>query len=73
VQALTGSFVIRLVTFTKSGVYPANIPGALAEQAPKFWAWAEAVAAHPNVRSIFDEKALTEATKSRLAKARGQE
>lgn len=71
-QALTGSFVIRLVTLSKAGVYPASLGTSLAEKAPKFWAWAQAVAAHPSVSSIFDSKKIIENTKARLAKARGQ-
>ncbi|KAL1895892.1 hypothetical protein Sste5346_004989 [Sporothrix stenoceras] len=69
-EVLTGSFVLRLVRLTKSGVYPAGVPAAAASQAPAFWAWAQAVAAHPSVTGIFNEEAVTASTKKRLATQR---
>ncbi|ERS95690.1 glutathione S-transferase [Sporothrix schenckii 1099-18] len=69
-EVLTGSFVLRLVRLSKLGVYPSNVPAAAAEKAPAFWAWAEAVAAHPSVTGIFDEKVVAASTKARLDKQR---
>ncbi|CAK7232512.1 hypothetical protein SEUCBS140593_008285 [Sporothrix eucalyptigena] len=69
-EVLTGSFVVRLVALTKSGVYPSNIPTLAAEKTPAFWKWAQAVAAHPSVTGIFNEEAITATTKARLAKQR---
>lgn len=69
-EVLTGSFVLRLVRLPKLGVYPSNVPALAAAKAPAFWAWAEAVAAHPSVTGIFDEEAVAEGTRVRLAKQR---
>ncbi|CAK7231355.1 hypothetical protein SCUCBS95973_007882 [Sporothrix curviconia] len=69
-EVLTGSFVVRLVALTKSGVWPSNIPALAAKQTPAFWAWAQAVAAHPSVTGIFNEDVITASTKARLAKQR---
>lgn len=69
-QVLTGSLVLRLRAFSKAGVYPTALWTAVEEQAPNFARWAEAVTAHPSVTSIFDEKAQTEAARTRIAKLR---
>ncbi|KAK3331314.1 thioredoxin-like protein [Apodospora peruviana] len=67
-EVLTGSFAIRLVTLTKHEVYPSKLATALAEKAPNFWKWVEAVSAHPSVNGIFEEEAIVEGTKARIAK-----
>lgn len=69
-EVLTGSFVIRLVSFSKAGIYPTDLIVSIAERAPNFWKWAEKVSAHPSVTGIFDEQAIIESTKARVAKAR---
>ncbi|OAA61776.1 glutathione s-transferase [Niveomyces insectorum RCEF 264] len=69
-EVLTGSFVVRLVTLTAAGVYPAAIATSVAAKAPAFWAWAQTVAAHPSVTGIYNEKAIAESTQARLAKQR---
>ncbi|CAK7245309.1 MAG: hypothetical protein STHCBS139747_006885 [Sporothrix thermara] len=69
-EVLTGSFVVRTVAMSKIGVYPSNIPALAAEKAPAFWAWAQAVAAHPSVTNIFDVEMITKSVKARLAKQR---
>jgi glutathione S-transferase len=69
-EVLTGSFVIRLVTLTKAGVYPSKLGSSIAERAPNFWTWAQNVAAHPSVTSIYDEERIISSTKARMAKAR---
>ncbi|KAF2663428.1 thioredoxin-like protein [Microthyrium microscopicum] len=69
-EVLTGSFVIRLVSLTKVGIYPAKLSSSIAERAPNFWKWAEAVAAHPSVTGIYDEEKIIASTKARIAKAR---
>ncbi|CAK7210752.1 hypothetical protein SBRCBS47491_000885 [Sporothrix bragantina] len=71
-EVLTGSFVVRLVALTKSGVWPSNIPALAAKQTPAFWAWAQAVAAHPSVTGIFNEENITKSAKARLAKQRAE-
>jgi len=69
-EVLTGSFVIRLVTLSKAGVYPSTLGSSIAERAPNFWKWAEAVATHPSVTSIYDEEKIIAGTRARIAKAR---
>jgi glutathione S-transferase len=69
-EVLTGSFVIRLVSFLKAGLYPSQLGSQIAEKAPHFWKWAQIVAAHPSVSSIFDEQKILASTKLRIAKAR---
>jgi glutathione S-transferase len=69
-EVLTGSFAIRLVTLSRAGLYNSALSSSLAEKAPNFWKWAENVAAHPSVRSIFDEEKIIASTKARIAKAR---
>jgi len=69
-EVLTGSFVIRLVSLSKAGVYPSKLGSSIAERAPSFWKWAETVAAHPSVTSIYDEEKIIASTKARIAKAR---
>jgi len=68
-EVLTGSFVIRLVSLSKAGLYPSNLSSSIAEKAPNFWKWAEAVAKHPSVTGIYDEEAIIASTKKRIAKA----
>jgi len=69
-EVLTGSFVIRLVTLSKAGLYPSKLSSSIAERAPNFWTWATTVASHPSVTSIFDEENIIASTKARIAKAR---
>jgi glutathione S-transferase len=69
-EVLTGSFVIRIVTLSKAGIYPNSLTTLIAEKAPNFWKWAQKVAVHPSVTGIYDEQAIIESTKARIAKAR---
>jgi len=69
-EVLTGSFVIRLITLTKAGLYPAKLGSSIAERAPNFWKWAQKVAAEPSVTGIFNEEQIISGTKKRIAKAR---
>jgi glutathione S-transferase len=69
-EALTGSFVLRLISLARAGVYPAGLSASIAERAPNFWRWAEKVAAHPSVTSIYNEERVIASTKARIARAR---
>ena len=69
-EVLTGSFVIRLVTLMRAGLYPSQLAAELEEKAPNFWTWAQKVAAHPSVTKIFDEEKIIAGTKARIARAR---
>lgn len=61
---MTGSFVIRFFTIAKGGVYP--VEGVLEEikgKAPKYYAWAEKVIAHPSVNGLFDAQEIVAKSK----------
>jgi glutathione S-transferase len=68
-EVLTGSFVIRLLTLTRAGLYSSQLATELEQKTPKFWAWAQKVAAHPSVTKIYDEERVIASTKARIAKA----
>ncbi|KAI0114308.1 glutathione S-transferase domain-containing protein [Nemania sp. FL0031] len=65
-EVLTGSFIIRLWTWPKYGLIPQKLIDELSARAPNFVRWAEAVATHPSVSGIFDEKGTALRTKQRL-------
>lgn len=69
-EVLTGHFVIRLVTLSRAGVYSNQLRSSLSERASNFWKWAEKVAVHPSVTSIFNEEKIIASTKARIAKGR---
>lgn len=69
-EVLTGSFVIRLLSLSKAGIYPTNFLSLIESQAPNFWNWTKEVAVHPSVIGIYDEATIIEGTKARIAKAR---
>ncbi|CAG8976007.1 hypothetical protein HYALB_00007534 [Hymenoscyphus albidus] len=67
-EVLTGSFIIRLLGFSKyPELVPASLPAGLEAKAPNFWKWASAVVKEESVTYIWDEKAYAEATIKRLA------
>ncbi|KAI1340340.1 thioredoxin-like protein [Xylariaceae sp. FL0016] len=66
-EVLTGSFIVRLWTFPKYGILPESILSEFSTKAPNFYKWGEAVSKHPSVTGIFDEKAVAERTKQRMA------
>jgi glutathione S-transferase len=53
-------------------VYPKQLWESVKKQAPNVAKWAEAVSAHPSVTGIYDEEAVIEGTKKRIAKIRGE-
>ncbi|KAJ3013135.1 UNVERIFIED_CONTAM: hypothetical protein HDU68_000863 [Siphonaria sp. JEL0065] len=70
VEVLTGSFLVRIVSLLKAGVYPQVFADQLQSKTPRFWKWAQVVSAHPSVTGIFDEEKIVAYTKVRLEKAR---
>ncbi|KAL3481060.1 thioredoxin-like protein [Aspergillus californicus] len=56
-EALTGSFVLRILAFHKPqyGLLAPELPALLEKRVPKFLKWAEAVVAHESVNYIWDE------------------
>ncbi|KAB5547122.1 thioredoxin-like protein [Coniochaeta sp. 2T2.1] len=71
-EVLTGSFAIRVVSNVKHGIYPASVGEEFAAKAPSFWKWAQAVAQHPSVTSIYDEEFILKNTRARIASNRGK-
>jgi len=70
-EVLTGSFVQRLlVSIEAGGIFTESFVSSLQEQTPNFWKWAKAVAAHPSVTGVLDEKWFAEWVKDRIATAR---
>lgn len=62
--------MLRLKVFTRRGLLPEGFDKTLAEQAPNFHKWSEAVSKAPSVTGIFDEEVIVAWQKERLAKAR---
>ncbi|KAH9889626.1 glutathione S-transferase domain-containing protein [Xylariomycetidae sp. FL2044] len=55
-EVLTGSFVIRAVKLAEAGAISQTFLEGLQSKAPNFYKWSHAVAEHPSVNGIFDEK-----------------
>ncbi|KAK0669230.1 thioredoxin-like protein [Cercophora samala] len=71
-EVLTGSFVIRLKSLSKTDLYPSNLWPSIVEKAPNFTKWADVVAVHPSVTSIFKEQEIIDGTRARIAKLKAQ-
>ncbi|KAI1092180.1 glutathione S-transferase domain-containing protein [Rostrohypoxylon terebratum] len=69
-EVLTGSFIVRLFTLPKYGLFPEHILSDLSTKAPNFYKWGQAVSKHPSVLVIYDEKVIAERSKERVAKLR---
>lgn len=68
-EVLAGSFVIRLRTYIRAGIYPQSLD-AVWEKAPNFAKWAAAVSAHASVTSIYKEEEVVEGIKKKIAQLR---
>lgn len=69
-----GPFVIRAVTLSRHEVYPASLNSQIAEKAPNFKKWADAVCSHTSITRIFDEDVIvarSRAKRARMRKAAG--
>jgi glutathione S-transferase len=69
-----GPFVIRAVTLSRHEVYPVSLNKQIAEKAPNFKKWADAVRVHPSITRVFDEDvfvARSRAKRARMRKAAG--
>ncbi|KAG9771543.1 hypothetical protein KCU88_g6333, partial [Aureobasidium melanogenum] len=69
-EVQTASFLIRLLSFSKPehNLLSPHLNTLLAEQTPKFTAWARQVVQQPSVTDIWDERTVVERTKARIAK-----
>jgi len=68
-EVLTGSFILRVLSFPKyDGLLPASVLTTLESKAPNFYKWANAVVKEESVNYIWDEKKVAEGTVARIAK-----
>ncbi|KAL2802768.1 thioredoxin-like protein [Aspergillus granulosus] len=66
-EALTGSFLLRLLSLHKPeyGLLAPELPELLEKRTPKFLKWAQAVVAQESVNFIWDEKTIGARTAKR--------
>lgn len=69
-EVLTGSFIIRMFSYAKGGLYSSALIDSFGSKAPNFYKWANAVAVHPSVTNIYNEDDVISHAKARLSKAR---
>ncbi|KAK9421413.1 putative Thioredoxin-like protein [Seiridium unicorne] len=73
-EVITGPFLIRALALSRHGVYPTSLNKQIAEKAPNFHRWANAVSSHPNITSVFNEEVIVERSwnkRARMRKAAG--
>lgn len=68
-QVLSGSFLIRILSFSKPehGLVSSKLPGLLEQQAPRFKRWMEATSAHESVNFIYNEKDVADKMRAKFA------
>jgi len=67
-QVLTGSFLLRILSFPKyGGPLPLSILTDFETKAPRFWKWANAVVKENSVNYIYDEERVAKKTLERIA------
>lgn len=69
-EVITGPFVIRAVTLSKHGVYPASLNARIEAEAPNFHRWATATAAHESITRVFDEDVIVKRSVAKRARMR---
>jgi glutathione S-transferase len=65
-EVLTGSFVLRLVSFPEAGIARADLWTLLEKEAPNFSRWARATAAEKSVNHIYDATKVAEKMKKKF-------
>lgn len=65
-EVLTGSFLLRILSFHRHGLLSEKLPSLL-EDTPRFKRWAEATVQQDSVNYIWDEKVSADAIKAKLA------
>ncbi|EEY21554.1 conserved hypothetical protein [Verticillium alfalfae VaMs.102] len=66
----TGSFILRVYSSAEYGLLPKTIIADLADQAPNFTKWADAVRNKESVNAIYDGEYWVKRTRERFAKAK---
>ncbi|KAL4861417.1 hypothetical protein BDV12DRAFT_180322 [Aspergillus spectabilis] len=71
-EALTGSFLLRLLSLWKPqyGLLAENLPQLLETRTPRFYKWAQAVVAEESVNFIWDEEVVGSRTAARWKAAK---
>jgi len=67
-EVQTGSFLLRVLSFPKGGLFPANFISLLQERTPNFYKWANAVVNEKSVNYIWNEETVVSRTKARIEK-----
>lgn len=70
-EALTAPFILRIYTFAKNDILPASILSGL-NALPNFAKWAAEVIKQDSVTYIWDEQAIVQGTKKRIANLKAQ-
>ena len=65
-EVLTGSFLLRILSFHRQGLLSERLPSLL-EDTPRFKRWAEATVQQDSVNYIWDEQVSADAIKAKLA------
>jgi glutathione S-transferase len=65
---LTGSFLLRLLSFPKYDLIPKSILTGLESKAPAFYKWTNVVLKEKSVNHIYDEEVVAGGAKARFAK-----
>ncbi|KAL4882524.1 thioredoxin-like protein [Aspergillus karnatakaensis] len=71
-EALTGSFLLRLLSLWKPqyGLLAEELPQLLEKRTPKFWKWANAVVKEESVSFIWDEEVVGSRTAAKWKAAK---
>jgi hypothetical protein len=67
VQVLSGSFVLRIMSFSKHDLLAPDLLADLEAKAPAFFKWANAVVEDKHLTCVWNEQAAVRGTKIRLA------
>jgi len=68
-EVLTGSFILRFLSFPKyEELFPSSFLADVESRAPNFYKWANAVVKEDSVTYIWDEKKVAEGTVARINK-----
>ncbi|KAH8804652.1 glutathione S-transferase domain-containing protein [Xylogone sp. PMI_703] len=71
-EVQTGSFILRLLSAPKYGLFPTNFTSILQSRTPNFYKWATNVVKEKSVNFIYDEEKVATRTKARIDKMKAQ-
>ncbi|RFU27034.1 hypothetical protein B7463_g9298, partial [Scytalidium lignicola] len=67
-EVQTGSFLLRVLSSPKYGLFPTNFISTIQARTPNFYKWASTVVKEKSVNYIYDEEGVAVRTKSRVEK-----